>query len=45
MKLDSHVYDIMPITKDDFAKGRIEDALIVRIQNFLESNKGKARGD
>ena len=32
----------MPITKDDFDKGRAEDALIVKIQNFLESNKEKA---
>lgn len=32
----------MPISKDDFAKGRTEDALIVRIQNFLDSNKEKA---
>jgi hypothetical protein len=32
----------MPITKEDFAKGRTEDALIVRIQNFLESNNEKA---
>jgi hypothetical protein len=32
----------MPITKNDFDKGRAEDALIVKIQNFLESNKEKA---
>ena len=32
----------MPISKDDFAKGRIEDALIVKIQSFLDSNKDKA---
>lgn len=32
----------MPITKEDFAKGRTEDALIVKIQNFLESNNEKA---
>lgn len=32
----------MPITKDEFAKGRAEDALIVKIQNLLESNKEKA---
>lgn len=32
----------MPISKDDFAKGRAEDALIVKIQNFLDSNKDKA---
>ncbi len=36
------MYDNMPITKDDFAKGRIEDALIVKIQNFLDSNREKA---
>jgi adenine deaminase len=28
----------MPISKDDFAKGRTEDALIVKIQRFLDSN-------
>lgn len=32
----------MPITKDEFAEGRAEDALIVKIQNLLESNKEKA---
>jgi hypothetical protein len=42
IKMDSHDYDSMPITKDDFAKGRSEDALIVRIQNFLDSNKETA---
>ena len=40
--MDSYDYDSMPITKDDFAKGRSEDALIVRIQNFLDSNKETA---
>jgi hypothetical protein len=42
IKLESHLYDSMPITKDDFTKGRAEDALIVKIQNFLESNNDKA---
>jgi hypothetical protein len=32
----------MPISKDDFAKGRAEDALIIKIQNFFESNKENA---
>jgi hypothetical protein len=32
----------MPITKDEFDKGRSEDPIISRIQNFLESNKEKA---
>jgi hypothetical protein len=32
----------MPISKDDFAKGRTEDALIVKIQRFFDSNKDKA---
>jgi hypothetical protein len=32
----------MPISKDEFAKGRAEDALIVKIQTFLKSNKEKA---
>jgi hypothetical protein len=32
----------MPISKDDFVKGRSEDAIIVKIQENLESNKDKA---
>ena len=32
----------MPITEDEFDKGRSEDPIISRIQNFLESNKEKA---
>jgi hypothetical protein len=32
----------MPITKDEFDKGRSEDPIITKIQNFLESNKEKA---
>ena len=29
----------MPISKEDFEKGRKEEAIIDRIQNFLASNK------
>jgi len=36
------LYDSMPITKNEFVKGRAEDALIVKIQNFLDSNNQKA---
>jgi hypothetical protein len=36
------MYDSMPITKDEFARGRAEDALIVKIQNFLDSNNKQA---
>lgn len=32
----------MPISKDEFDKGRTEDVIINKIQNFLESNKDKA---
>jgi hypothetical protein len=32
----------MPITKNDFDKGRSEDPIISKIQKFLESNKDKA---
>ena len=32
----------MPITKDEFHKGRSEDPIIHRIQEFLESNNDKA---
>jgi hypothetical protein len=32
----------MPISKSDFDKGRSEDPIIHRIQDFLESNKEKA---
>jgi hypothetical protein len=32
----------MPIPKNEFVKGRAEDALIVKIQNFLDSNNQKA---
>jgi hypothetical protein len=31
----------MPITKDEFDKGRREDAIIDKIRDFLESNKDK----
>jgi hypothetical protein len=37
--MDGCLYDIMPITKDDFDKGRSEDPIISKIQNFLESNR------
>jgi hypothetical protein len=32
----------MPITKTEFEKGRSEDPIIHRIENFLESNKENA---
>jgi hypothetical protein len=32
----------MPISKDEFDKGRKEDPIIDKIQHFLESNKDKA---
>jgi hypothetical protein len=32
----------MPISKDEFDKGRREDAIIDKIRDFLESNKDKA---
>jgi hypothetical protein len=32
----------MPISKNDFDKGRSEDPIIHRIQDFLESNKDEA---
>ena len=32
----------MPITKDDFNKGRIENLMIRQIQSMLEANKDKA---
>jgi hypothetical protein len=32
----------MPITKTEFEKGRSEDPIIHRIENFLESNKANA---
>lgn len=41
-RLDDCLCYNMPITKDEFAKGRAEDALIIQIQNFLQSNKEKA---
>jgi hypothetical protein len=42
IKLENYVYDTMPITKDEFAKGRTEDSLIVKIQSFLDSHKDTA---
>ncbi len=32
----------MPISKEEFDKGRREDPIIDKIQEFLESNKDKA---
>lgn len=32
----------MPISKEEFDKGRSEDPIIDRIRDFLESNKDKA---
>jgi hypothetical protein len=32
----------MPISKDEFNKGRSEDPIIHKIQDFLESNNEKA---
>ena len=32
----------MPISKDEFNKGRTEDPIIHKIQDFLESNNDKA---
>jgi hypothetical protein len=32
----------MPISKDEFDKGRSEDPIISKIENFLEANNEKA---
>lgn len=42
IRLDMYMHGDMPISKNDFAKGRAEDALIVKIQSFLDANKDKA---